>query len=320
MNEHVLFNLNESNACPSIQNGLPYSIIQCRNKNDYESKVVQTYCEDPEDWRKVIGNHLLFQFGVYDDPKSIPPISLDESGIRYFERQLRLAGLEEPNHQPIKRILDVGCGWGYILKYLADRFPECPRLDGVNVSPQQLEYCKNLHDKHGLSRRISLYLCNAQDIDLLPDPDDPYDLAIIRGVISHFPNDLYKATMKALASRMRKGGIVVISDNLYKVDLFNYQPDTADDVDRLACKHRKTPAYFRQVLEQSGFIVQDMQILPSNIDVARWLIDAKTNIEKHFPQGTTGALEELRVLAENWSVALIKDKVSTYSIILKKAA
>jgi hypothetical protein len=29
-------------------------------------------------------------------------------------------------------------------------------------------------------------------------------------------------------------------------------------------------------------------------------------------------LVELRVLAENWSVALLKNKVSTYSVILKK--
>jgi uncharacterized protein YerC len=38
-----------------------------------------------------------------------------------------------------------------------------------------------------------------------------------------------------------------------------------------------------------------------------------------FPNGVTGALEELRVLAENWSVALLKNKVSTYSVIVKNA-
>lgn len=63
-----------------------------------------------------------------------------------------------------------------------------------------------------------------------------------------------------------------------------------------------------------------MRVLPANIDVARWLMDAKANIENKelFPHGVTGALEELRVLAENWSVALLKNKVSTYSVIVKK--
>ncbi|WDD92821.1 methyltransferase domain-containing protein [Burkholderia sp. FERM BP-3421] len=299
---------------------LPYRIIRGSSVDTYEEKVVYTYKDSPEDWRKAIGDYLLFQFGVYDDPRSTPPISLDESGIRYFERQLKLAGLEEPDRPPIKRILDIGCGWGYILKFLAERFPECRHLDGVNVSQSQLEYCAKFHAGQGLSERVNLYLCNAKDIELLPDAHKPYDLVIIRGVISHFPNELYETSMRALASRIRPGGSVIISDNLYNIPLQAYTSDTPDEVDRLACGHRKTPAYFREVLELSGFSVRDMRVLPANIDVARWLMDSRANIENSelFPYGVTGALEELRVLAENWSVALLKNEVSTYSVIATK--
>ncbi|AKM00936.1 SAM-dependent methyltransferase [Burkholderia pyrrocinia] len=297
---------------------LPVHRLCGETVSEYQRKIETTYEGDPADWRKAIGEYLLFQFGVYDDPRSTPPISLDESGIRYFERQLRLAGFDEHDHSPVGRILDIGCGWGYILKYLADRFADCARLDGVNVSHEQLEYCAQLHAKHGLESRINLYQCNAQDVDLLPDAATPYDLVIIRGVISHFPNALYEKAMKVLYPRIRPGGSVVISDNLYNVDLSEYQSDTPDEVDRIACKHRKTPEYFAKVLRDAGFTLHDMRVLPSNIDVARWLMDSKANIEKHFPHGTTGTLEELRVLAENWSVALIKNKVSTYSIVVRR--
>lgn len=294
----------------------PIVQLQAEPANFYQPKVEYTYQDNPEDWRKAIGDYLLFQFGVYDDPASPQPISLDESGIRYFERQLRLAGLEKPDRRPFKRILDIGCGWGYILKYLAERFPECSRLEGLNVSRVQLEFCAAFHAKHGLSDRISLYQCNAQDLDLLPDLQELYDLVIIRGVISHFPNELYERSMRKLIDRMCPGGQVVISDNLYNQSPENYESDTCDEVDRLACRYRKTPEYFRQVLQQAGFIVQDMRVLPSNIDVARWLMDSKANIEKHFTkENIPSPLEELRVLAENWSVALIKNKVSTFSVI-----
>ncbi|WP_434525777.1 SAM-dependent methyltransferase [Photorhabdus asymbiotica] len=262
---------------------------------------------------------LLFQFGVYDDPTSRLPVSLDESGVRYFDRQLLLAGLETKIDRPeIRRILDIGCGWGYILKYLAERFPECTRLDGVNISEQQLQYCGKFYAEHGLSERINLYLCNAQDIDRLPDPKEPYDLVIICGVISHFPNSLYEKAMCALFKRMSTGGRVVISDCLYNVTLNNYQSDIPDIIDRFACGNRKTPVYFRQVLEESGFIVKDMRVLPSNIDCVHWLLDIKTNIERNFPEGARGAFEELRVLTENFSVALVKNYVSTYSVIAQK--
>ncbi|HAT1513942.1 TPA: class I SAM-dependent methyltransferase [Morganella morganii] len=302
---------------------LPYKIINSEFTNEYENKVVETYHECPERWKKAIGDSLLFQFGVYDTLFSScstnTRASLDKSGIRYFERQLFLANVTGYNRPAMKRILDVGCGWGYILKMMADNFPECDCLDGINVSASQLQYCSEYHKEQNLQDRINLYLCNAENINLLPDYDELYDLVIIRGVISHFPNDVYEDTMKKIYARLSVGGKVIISDNLYNTEPEHYISDTPDEVDRLACRHRKSPAYFRKVLEDSGFFITDFRVLPSNIDVVRWLMESKKNIECHFPEGTDGALEELRVLAENWSVALLKNKVSTYSIILEKS-
>lgn len=295
-----------------------YRVIEGPSIDTYQDKVVHAYGDNPDDWRKAIGDCLWFQFGVYDDPRSPQPISLDESGIRYFERQLKLAGFDEPDHPPVRRILDIGCGWGSVLMYLAERFPECRRLDGVNVSRRQLDHCAQVHAERGLADRIHLYQCNAQDIDLLPDTDQFYDLVIMRGVISHFPNDLYETVMDKLWWRVQPGGSVIISDNLYNIDLEKYASDTPDTVDRLACKHRKTPAYFSSVLEQSGFVIQDMRALPSNADATRWLLDIRTNIEKHFPNGVTGPLEELRVMCESLAVAIVKNKFSIYSTILKR--
>jgi len=298
----------------------PYRVIRGPEVSGYEDKVIYTYQDDPEDWRKAIGDRLMFQFGVYDDPRSRPPISPDESGLRYFDRQMKLAGYDCGDFGSVKRILDVGCGWGFGLRYLAERFPDCTRLDGINVSRRQLEHCAKYHAEHGLSERINLYLCNAQDIDLLPDADEPYDLVTVRGVISHFPNDLYERSMAKLASRLRPGATVIISDNLYNLPLEKYRSDTVDDVDRLACKHRKTPEYFRRVIEKSGLSVEDMCVLPRNIDVVRWFMDVKENIEANFTVDTIPPpLEELRVMAVNVSVALIKNQFSTYSVIARRA-
>ena len=45
---------------------------------------------------------------------------------------VRAAALLAPT--PGARILDVGFGWGTTLLHLAERFPDCPRIDGVNIS------------------------------------------------------------------------------------------------------------------------------------------------------------------------------------------
>ncbi|WP_323117975.1 SAM-dependent methyltransferase [Burkholderia alba] len=296
---------------------IPFAVIRGSEISSYQEKVESAYQDDPENWSKAIGDRLWFQFGVYDHPHSPQPIDLDESGLRYFERQLQVAGLDVRNHSPISRILDIGCGWGTALRDLSRRFPDCRRFDGINISDRQLEYCAEVNAARGLSDRINLFRCNALDLDLLPDSDQLYDIAIMRGVISHFPYDLFEIVMTKLRQRMDPDGTVVVSDNLYNVDLSKYRSDTPDTVDRLACKYRKTPTYLRQVFEQSSFRVEDMRILPDRADATRWLLSVQDNIERNFPAGVAGALEELRVMCESLAVAIVKNQVSIYSVVLK---
>lgn len=189
----------------------PFAAIRGQLQNDYESRVMEAYQDDPVNWSKAIGDRLWFQFGVYDDPQSPRPADLDESGLRYFERQLKIAGLDTPGRQSINRILDIGCGWGTVLRDLSERFPGCHRLDGINISDRQLEYCAEVNAARSVSDRINLFRCNALDIDLLPDFDVPYDLAIMRGVISHFPYDLFEIVMAKLRRRLAANGTVIVS-------------------------------------------------------------------------------------------------------------
>ncbi|MFD3330826.1 SAM-dependent methyltransferase [Streptomyces sp. NPDC058701] len=289
-------------------------MIRGSHIDPYEEKVAYTYEDDPESWRKVLGDNLLFEWGVYDHPDSPRPVSMDEASVRFLDRQLEQAGLKSPT-PPMQRILDVGCGWGYTLGYLARQFEDCVRLDGINVSRSQLEHCSRYLSAQGLTDRVSLYFCNALDIDLLPDHGVPYDLVFMRGVIDHFPPEVFASAMKALASRVSSSGSLVISTNLYNENLDNYQSAIPDEVDRLASGHRKTLEMVTQMLECSGFQIANVQEMPSAADVAHFLLEAKSNIEAHFPEGVTGALKELRTCAINLSIAMLQGKTSAYSII-----
>jgi pre-sodorifen synthase len=296
---------------------VPFHVLRGPTVDPYQDRVARVYADPPDLWRQAIGDQLIFQFGVYDDPSGRRPISLDEAGFRYLDRQLELAGAA--SRTPFTRILDVGCGWGSTLRYLAERFPDCPRLDGVNVSREQLDHCGRLLAAHGLAARTNLFLCNARDLDLLPDPDTPYDLITVRGAITHFPYGVYESAVRALARRVRPGGAVVISENLYRTAPGAYRSAIPDTVDRLACRHHKSPGYLVSVLLEHGFAVRDMRILPSNADAVRWLQQARANIEALVPEAR-GALEELRVVADNLSTALRRDEVSVYSIIAELVA
>ncbi|MGA4844327.1 SAM-dependent methyltransferase [Streptomyces sp. G45] len=278
----------------------------------YRDKVVSTYADHSDRWRAVLGDTCLFEWGVYEGARR--RLSLGEAGIRFFDRQLDHAGLLTGPRPPIGRVLDLGCGWGFVSYLLARRFHDSQRIDAVNVSPHQLAYCADYFADHDLTGRVRLYLCNGQDVDRLPDPETPYDLVVARGVYTHFRDDVFERSVKALADRVRPGGTVIISDTLYK-DTGTYASAVPDALDRLACGNRKTSHYFADVIRTGGFTITDMRVLPSNADVAHWFGQVKARIERAFPEGASGPLEELRVMADNMSAGLLKDEVSAYSII-----
>lgn len=197
----------------------PFIEVHGQIIDPYQPAIEKCYVDEPERWKRAIGDALWFQGGLYDNST----VTLDEAGRKYFERELEIAELVNPESSPIRRVLDVGCGWGAPLEYLAYRFPTCPRFDGINVSRRQLEYCARRFATQSLSNRVQLYLCNACNIAELPDKEVPYDLVIMRGYLESFTYDVVETTFSALPTRMSRGATLIISVTLYNVDLAQYR-------------------------------------------------------------------------------------------------
>ncbi|NYH77701.1 cyclopropane fatty-acyl-phospholipid synthase-like methyltransferase [Actinopolyspora biskrensis] len=293
-------------------------VVRGSTEDPQQDGLVAAYEYDLQTWRKVLGEYLLFEWGVFDHPESPRPVSLDEAGTRFFDRQLELAESTASHVVAPRRILDLGCGWGFLLQRLARWFPECPRLDGANISRSQLDHCGTYLGERGLKDRTNLYLCNARDVRLLPDPDDPYDLVVIRGVTTHFSYELYEASVSALADRVAPGGLLVISDTLYENADASAAAITDDTSDPFELRYQKSPEYFTRVLNDNGFTVRDQRILPSNTDVAHWLLELRSNIETHFPEGVTGTLEELRSAAVHLSIMMLRGQAAAHSIVAER--
>jgi predicted O-methyltransferase YrrM len=279
----------------------------------YQPRVEAVYQDDPAIWRTVIGDELWFQFGLYQGDAAR---SLDEAGERYFARQLDLAGL--PEEAPVGRILDVGFGWGTTLLHMARRFPHCPRIDGVNVSAAQGRYAAGRLAEAGVADRVRLYQCNAQDIELIPDREQPYDLVVLRGSIGHLTRPTLEAAMKAISVRVADNAPVVISETLYNIPLGAYRSAIPDEVDRLACGHRKTLAYLTDVLERNSFAIRDLRELPSGSEAMRWLGEIRANIDRDVEPPAPRPFAELRDVADNLSVALRAGTATVYSIIARR--
>ncbi|MET9148193.1 methyltransferase domain-containing protein [Streptomyces sp. NPDC004042] len=292
-----------------------YEVVPGGPADAFRDHVVRAYQDAPGDWQKVLGEQLHFQWGVFGHPDSPRPVSLDEAGLRHLQCQLAVADAFGLRHPAPRRILDVGCGWGATLRYLAADFPDCPRLDGINISAEQLAYCAGQSDG---TDRIRLYLCDAADIAGLPDGAQPYDLVLARGAITHFPPQVYERAAEALARRMRPGGLLVVSETLYSEEVLAAEQQLPLEEDQLALGHRKSLRYVTEVLRDSGFRVLDERPLPSPEDAARWVLELKSNIDAHFPHGASPPLEAIRAMAAELATALLQRRASVHSIVAER--
>ncbi|MET8605625.1 class I SAM-dependent methyltransferase [Streptomyces rubiginosohelvolus] len=297
--------------------------VAAERPNPYRPKVESTYEDPPWMWEAALGaDNLLFQFGLFDTSElASGPVagSVGPSEVRHFAAQLTIAGLHAAGGRDVRRIMDLGSGWGFLTGYLAERFPEARKVDSVNVSRRQLEYAAERLATSPACDRIRLYQCDGQDIGLLPEPETPYDLVVVRGVYTHFPDDVFEASVAAVAARMRPGGLLIISDTLYKTDISRYRSAVTDTVDRLACGHRKSPAAFLSVLERNGMMLEDMRVLPSNREVIHWFGKVAANIDARFPEGVGGPIGELREMCDSFSATLASDRASVCSVITRRA-
>jgi len=99
------------------------------------------------------------------------------------------------NLQPGMRLLDIGGGWGGTTQYCGNRGVEVTSLTLVEESAA---YIRRLIAEHGIPGKVVV-----QDI-LDHRPAEPYDHAVIYGVIEHIPN--YRTFCQRVWSALKPGG------------------------------------------------------------------------------------------------------------------
>jgi cyclopropane-fatty-acyl-phospholipid synthase len=88
----------------------------------------QHYEVPAEFFERVLGARLKYSCGLWEDPAT----SLDESEEAMLRVTCERAGIENG-----MRILDLGCGWGSLSLWMAEKFPECQITSLSNSSSQK---------------------------------------------------------------------------------------------------------------------------------------------------------------------------------------
>jgi SAM-dependent methyltransferase len=108
------------------------------------------------------------------------------------------------------RVLDVGCGGGWAVVQLAERFPEISCV-GIDVEPYSVDLARRLIVERGLADRCQARLQSVEELT----EDGSYDVATSFLVVHEIAPAAKPAAFASVARALKPGGYFLIFDETY---------------------------------------------------------------------------------------------------------
>lgn len=173
---------------------------------------VQHYELPPEFFAHVLGARRKYSCAYW------PPgvTTLDQAEERMLELCVERAELTEG-----QRILDLGCGWGSLTLYLAERFPSCSIL-AVSNSRDQREFIAAEAARRGLSN----VAVETADINRFA-PRERFDRIVSIEMFEHLKN--YAEMLRRIAGWLLPGGALFVHIFVHRRFAYLYDAEGPDD-------------------------------------------------------------------------------------------
>ncbi|MDI1433718.1 SAM-dependent methyltransferase [Polyangium sorediatum] len=236
-------------------------------QREHERRVVaEHYQHDVEIFSMVLDSRLAYATGVFVRPDE----DLETAQARKFARiQAKL------DIQPGERVLDVGCGWGSNLLYLAEHTKG--EFFGITLSERQREEAMRRARLAGVAERVHIDVRHVEDLALEPAS---FDVVLFSGSIVHMHNR--EEIHHAVARILRPSGRLLISDCYYPAEHRGDRESTATDyifVEALGyCRlvHLSEELGF---IERAGLDICHVEDLTSSyaLTLERWIDNVRKN-------------------------------------------
>jgi cyclopropane-fatty-acyl-phospholipid synthase len=177
----------------------------------------QHYELPSEFFQLVLGRHLKYS-SCYFEPGVT---SLDEAEARMLELTCVRARLADGD-----RILELGCGWGSLTLWMAERFPNS-RVTAVSNSRSQKAFIDARAAERGL-RNVEVITCDANQLEFAADTR--FDRVVSIEMFEHMRN--YETLLGRIAGWLRPGGTLFV--HIFTHTRYAYPFEVRDETDWMA--------------------------------------------------------------------------------------
>jgi ubiquinone/menaquinone biosynthesis C-methylase UbiE len=126
----------------------------------------------------------------------------EERNIQLIEHYFARSGIDLHN---VNRVLDIGCGVGYVARYLSDRYEM--EVVGVDVDPEQIEFAKEYSkENEGLHFQVA-------DATQLPFEDNQFDMVLSFMVIHHIGD--WRGVLDEVDRVLKPEGVYILWEITY---------------------------------------------------------------------------------------------------------
>lgn len=170
------------------------------------------YDLDNDFFELVLGPSMAYTCGVFTAASD----SLEEAQQRKFELVYAKLGL-----RPGMRLLDVGCGWGGMMRTAARHGVQ---VVGVTLSGHQADWVEAMLAREGLDDRARLWR-----MDYRAAPREQFDAVCSIGMLEHMGVRNYPTYFAELRDRLRPGGRMLVHSITRADNTASHRPEPFTD-------------------------------------------------------------------------------------------
>ncbi|TGK32591.1 class I SAM-dependent methyltransferase [Leptospira gomenensis] len=173
----------------------------------------EQHYEVPADFfRLVMGKHMKYSSGYWESKDT----TFDESERRMLEITCQRARIDDG-----MSVLDLGCGWGSLSLYLAERFPKS-KITGVSNSKSQKKFIDGEAKKRGL-KNLTIVTADMNVFRI----DKKFDRLVSVEMLEHMKN--YEKLFERFSSFLKPKGLFFV--HIFSHRSFPYAFEVVDDTD-----------------------------------------------------------------------------------------